>query len=191
MAQRQLGQLKQLTDGLLDLARVRQGKMELKQELVDLNAVVAAAVETTRHGIEERGHELKVCLPSGPVLVNGDPSRLRQVIVNLLNNACKSTAPMGQIRVAVPKGPRVRRWCCVEDTGIGLAPEMLEGIFKLYAQAADGQRHSEGAWGSACRWSKCLVEGGGGGGGNAGNSVTAESDGLGRGSTFVVRLAGT
>ena len=180
MALRQLRQLKQLTDGLLDVARVRQGKMELKKELVDLITVVGAALETTRPAIEGRGHELKVSLPPGRVPVNGDPSRLQQVIVNLLNNACKYTAPMGQIRVAVEgtEGEAVVR---VEDTGIGLAPEMLEGIFKLYAQAADGRRHSEGGLGIGLSLVKCLVE-------MHGGSVTAESDGLGRGSTFVVRL---
>ncbi len=180
VAGRQVRQLKHLTDGLLDVARVRQGKMDLKKELIDLNAVLAVAVEMARAAIKERGHELEVSLPPGQVPVEADPARLQQVVVNLLNNACKYTAVGGRIRIAVERaaGQAVLR---VEDTGIGLAPEMLERIFDLYAQAADGRRHSQAGLGIGLSLVKCLVE-------MHDGSVTAQSDGLGRGSAFVVRL---
>ncbi len=180
VAQRQLRQLQHITDDLLDLARVRQGKMDLKLQMIDLNAVVAAAVETAKPAIEERGQELEVSLPPGRVPMEADPSRLQQAVVNLLNNACKYTDAGGRIRMAVEnaEGEAVVR---VEDTGIGLAPEVLGRIFDLYAQAADGRRHSQGGLGIGLSLVKCVVE-------LHGGSVTAQSDGPGRGSRFVVRL---
>jgi two-component system CheB/CheR fusion protein len=112
--------------------------------------------------------------------MEADPSRLRQVVVNLLNNACKYTDAGGRIRVAVERA-EAEAVVRVEDTGIGLAPEMLGRVFDLYAQAADGRRHAQGGLGIGLSLVKCLVE-------LHGGSVSARSDGPGRGSTFVVRL---
>ncbi len=180
MAERQVRQLTRLVEDLLDLARVRQGKIVLKLELIDLNVIVARAVETVRSALKERGQNLEVVLPPGTVPVQADSARLEQVLVNLLNNAAKFTDPGGNIWVTVERGvgeTLVR----VRDTGIGLAPESIGHIFDLYAQVEEARTHSQGGLGIGLSLVKAIVE-------QHGGSVKAASDGPGRGSEFVVRL---
>ncbi len=177
---RQVQQLGRLIDGLLDLARVRQGKMELKMQVVDLNAVVARAVETARPAIEGRCHDLEVAAPRGPVLLQADPARLEQVLVNLLHNAAKYTEVGGRIRLTIERGEgeSVIR---VRDTGIGLNPEMVQRVFHLYSQDERGREMSQGGLGIGLSLVRGLVE-------LHGGRVQAFSDGPGRGSEFMVCL---
>src|SRR5262245_61694122 len=135
---RQVGHLVRLIDDLLDVSRITSGKITLRKELVDLATVVVRAVETVRPALAARGQELDVSVALGPMIVDGDPTRLAQVIGNLLANAVKYTDAGGRIRLAVERAPgdlgegaAIR----VEDNGIGIAPDMLPRVFDLFTQA--------------------------------------------------------
>jgi signal transduction histidine kinase len=173
-------QLTRLIEGLLDRARVRQGKMDLRKEVLDLNAIVTRAVESARPVLDGRGHDRELALPLGPVPLEADPSRLEQVVANLLTNAGKYTEPGGRIRLAVECADdevAVR----VRDTGIGLAPDMLGRVFHLYAQVQGAHDHAQSGLGIGLALVRGIVE-------LHGGSVQAYSDGPGQGSEFVVRL---
>ncbi|AXK73209.1 response regulator [Lysobacter sp. TY2-98] len=182
MMRRQVDHLVRLVDDLLEVARISQGKIELKRERITVQAIVDAAVEAARPVIEAQGHRLGVQLPPlPPISVNGDPVRLTQILVNLLNNAAKYTAPGGDIALAVMRdGADVA--IEVRDTGIGIEPELLPQLFDLFVQG----RHIEGeamptGLGIGLALVKQLVE-------LHGGQVGARSDGIGRGSVFRVTL---
>ncbi len=133
MMDRQLTQLVRLVDDLLDVSRITRGKLDLRRELVDVRTVVAAAVETSRPAIEQAGHELAVTLPDGPVFVDGDATRLAQVVANLLNNSAKYTPRGGHITLTVRlEGGSVA--VSVADDGIGIPPAMLGRVFEMFTQ---------------------------------------------------------
>jgi signal transduction histidine kinase len=178
---RQSRLLARLVDDLLDVSRIRHGKITLHRERVDLAAAVAAAVETCRPLLEARGHDLVVALPPGPVCLDADPARLAQVVVNLLTNAAKYTPPGGHVWLAA----QAERACVVlrvRDTGVGIAADMLGRVFEPFAQL-DRSPSSAWQWGLGVGLSlvKALVE-------MHGGSVTATSPGPGRGAEFIVRL---
>ena len=163
LAARQVQQLTRLIDGLLDLARIRQGKMALKMETVDLNAVVGRAVETARPTIEGRCHDLEVAAPLSPILLRADPSRLEQVLVNLLHNAAKYTEVGGRIRLTVEPGaggggrPRQR---------YGHRPGPRDGpadFPPVHSRHNGAGKCRKGAWALAsrwfARWSSCTAAG--------------------------------
>jgi signal transduction histidine kinase len=166
-----------LVGDLLDASRINQEKVLLCKKKVDLIAAVTEGVETVRPLIQERRHELTVSLPPGPLELDADPTRLAQIIVNLLTNAAKYTEPGSHIglRVEHGRGEAVLR---VRDTGIGLAPDMLPSIFDLFMQAKSG---SQGGLGIGLHLVQGLVR-------LHGGIIAASSDGLGQGSEFVVRL---
>jgi signal transduction histidine kinase/CheY-like chemotaxis protein len=178
--ERQVRHMARLVDDLLDVSRVTRGKITLQKERVDLRGLVGRAAETTRPLIEARRHQLTVALPDGPVLLEADPTRLEQVLANLLNNAAKYTEPGGAIRLAVERarGDAVVR---VRDTGIGMPPEVLARAFDLFVQGDRGLARSEGGLGIGLTLVRSLVE-------MHGGTVTAHSDGPGQGSEFVARL---
>jgi CheY-like chemotaxis protein len=177
---RQVRQMVRLVDDLLDLSRIMQGKLELRRERVELAALVSDAVQTARPVIEAKGHELTVTLPAGPVVLEADPIRLAQAITNLLNNAAKYSEPGGRIALsAVREGDEVVLG--VRDTGVGIAPEMLPRIFELFTQEGRSADLSQGGLGVGLALVKSLVE-------MHGGVVQARSEGLGRGSEFIVRL---
>ena len=180
LGERQVRQMASLIEDLMDLARVREGKVRLRKERVDLATIVAHALETVRPVADERGHVLEVVAPPSAVLLEGDPGRLEQIVVNLLSNAAKYTDRGGRIRVTVERvrGEAVVR---VEDTGLGLDPAMLARIFELYVQVAAAEDHARGGLGIGLCLVKSLAE-------LHGGSVQASSAGLGRGSEFSVRL---
>jgi PAS domain S-box-containing protein len=180
MMQRQVGQLVRLVDDLLDISRITRGRVELRKELVDLAEVATRAVEAARPMIDARRHQLTYEGPPVPVLVNADPTRLTQVIGNLLNNAAKFTETGGRIRLSVGRelNAGVVR---VVDEGIGIAADMLPRIFELFAQAERTLDRSQGGLGIGLTLVRHLVE-------IHGGSVQAFSAGLGTGSEFVVRL---
>jgi PAS domain S-box-containing protein len=176
--ERQLAQLIRLVDDLLEVSRISRGKIELRRASVDLGAVVASAVETSRPAIDAARHRLEVRLPPAPLRVHGDFVRLAQVIANLLNNAAKYTDPGGRVAVSVEQQgseAAIR----VQDSGIGLAPELLPRIFDMFAQA--DRARAAGGLGIGLALAKMLVD-------LHGGRIEAKSDGPGQGSEFAVRL---
>ncbi len=180
MMDRQVQHMVRLVDDLLDVSRIMQGKIELRKEPVEVAAVVARAVETARPAIDAQRHELTITLPPEPVLVEADPVRLAQVVSNLLNNSAKYMEAGGHIWLSAERraGHLVLR---VRDAGIGIAPDLLARIFDLFVQAEHGVGRAQGGLGIGLTLVKRLVE-------LHGGSVTAHSDGPGKGSEFVIVL---
>ncbi len=177
---RQARQLGRLVDDLLDVSRINSGKIRLRMERVDASTVVAQAVETVRPIVAERAQTLEVVVGPGPFAVDADPARLEQVLVNLLNNASKYTDEGGRITVEARREGDSLRFA-VRDTGIGLDAEMLPKVFDLFAQVEDSMARSRGGLGIGLTLVRTLAE-------MHGGSVSARSDGPGRGSEFAVTL---
>ena len=177
---RQLQQLTKLIDDLLDVSRITRGKLQLRPERITINSVLQSAVEASATLIEARGHRLTVALPDAPIAVSGDPTRLAQVFLNLLNNAAKYTPDGGDIYVSarVEQGEATVE---VADTGIGIAPETLPHVFDMFVQAEESRELAQGGLGIGLTLVSRLVE-------LHGGTVHASSEGRGRGSTFTVRL---
>ncbi len=180
MAERQVGHLTRLVDDLLDLSRISRGLIRLLKEPLDVARPVQQAVEGVQPLVRERGLTLSVSLPPEPVFVDADPTRLQQVVGNLLSNAAKYTDPGGNILLtARQEGTDVV--LRVRDTGIGIPADMLPRIFDLFVQAERRLDRSQGGLGIGLTLVRRLVE-------MHGGSVTAHSEGPGKGSEFVVRL---
>ncbi|MDI9239812.1 PAS domain-containing protein [Lysobacter sp. LF1] len=180
MMERQLAQLIHLVDDLLEVSRITGGKIELRRAPVDLRSVIATALETAHPLIQAGGHQVRVSIESEPLLLDVDAVRLAQVFTNLLNNAAKYTPPGGRIQVeAVSEDGQVR--ICVRDNGIGLPSEMRERVFDRFTQSEHSRRHSQGGLGIGLTIVRSLVA-------MHGGSVAALSEGIGRGSEFVVYL---
>ncbi len=180
MMARQIANMVRLIDDLLDVSRITKGKVELRREKVQLAAVVGAAVEISRPLIEAGRHELSVDLPSAAVWLDADPTRLGQVVSNLLNNAAKFTLDGGHIRlsVGVERGVAVIQ---VVDNGSGIAPDVLPRMWEMFAQADRTIGRSQGGLGIGLTLVRRLVE-------MHGGMVEAHSAGLGQGSKFTIRL---
>lgn len=177
---RQLAVLQRLTDDLLEASRVESGKVHLQPQLLDLRQLAAEATDSLQAAALAKGLRLQALLPDGPVLVQADPQRLQQVILNLLGNALKYTLAGGTVWVKTVLEDReaVLR---VEDTGIGIAPEMLHRIFELFTQDVEAERLVPGGLGVGLALVRNFVE-------LHGGTVQARSNGRGRGSEFTVRL---
>jgi PAS domain S-box-containing protein len=177
--ERQVSHLTRLVDDLLDVSRIARGKVELKQELVEVAEVVATAIETATPLLDQRTHALDIDVPRR-LWVRGDSIRLNQVVANLLTNAAKYTPPSGRIavRAAEEGGEVVIR---VRDTGIGIAPDVLPNVFDLFVQERQAIDRSQGGLGLGLTIVRNLVE-------RHGGTVSAHSEGPGTGSEFVVRL---
>jgi PAS domain S-box-containing protein len=178
--ERQLEQLVRLVDDLLDLSRITRDKLELRKQRFELAPVVEQAVSSFRPLAERREQGLEVALPAEPILLDADPVRLAQVLVNLLNNASKYSERGGTIRLAAERRGE-EAVISVEDDGIGIPPEKLETIFEMFSQVEETLERSRGGLGIGLTLVKRLVE-------LHGGAITAHSPGLGRGSRFVVRL---
>ncbi|HEV3259114.1 MAG TPA: PAS domain S-box protein [Gemmataceae bacterium] len=180
MMERQLGHMVRLIDDLLDISRIRQNKMELRRSRVLLTDVVSSAVETARPAIEAAGHELTVALPPEPVHLDADLTRLAQVFSNLLTNSAKYTEPGGRIWLAAERqGGEVV--VSVRDTGIGIPADAMPRIFDMFSQADRSIERSTGGLGIGLALVKGLVE-------MHDGTVTAASEGQGKGSTFTIKL---
>lgn len=180
MMERQLAQLIRLVDDLLEVSRITSGKIELRRVPVDLRSVIATAVETAHPLIEPAGHFLHLSVGPEPLMLNADPVRLAQVFSNLLNNAAKYTPTGGRIDVeATQEDGQVR--ICVRDNGIGLPTDMRERVFERFTQSEHSRRHSQGGLGIGLTIVRSLVA-------MHGGTVAALSEGIGRGSEFVVYL---
>jgi signal transduction histidine kinase len=177
---RQVGQMVRLLGDLLDVSRISRGKITLKKESVELSAVVGIAVESSRPLLEARRHELTLEMPSEAVWLQADLARLAQVVANLLNNAGKYTEKGGRIGLTAERqGDEVV--LRVADNGTGIAPEMLPRVFDLFSQSERTLDRSDGGLGIGLTLVKSLVE-------LHEGSIEAFSEGLGKGSDFVVRL---
>jgi signal transduction histidine kinase len=178
--QRQAHQARKLVEDLLDVSRIGRGKIRLLLEPVELAEVVARAVEESRPLLEARRQQLAVSLPGEPIRLRADPTRLTQVLANLLNNAAKYTAEGGHVGLTVERdgAEAVVR---VRDDGIGITPAMLPRVFDLYAQSDRALRSARGGLGLGLTLVRRLVE-------LHGGTVQAFSQGPGQGSEFVVRL---
>jgi PAS domain S-box-containing protein len=180
MMDRQLGHMVRLIDDLLDISRISQNKMELRKARVLLADVIASAVEAARPLIEAARHELTVHQPTGPVFLDADLTRLAQVFGNLLTNSAKYTKPGGHIWLSAERtGPEVI--VAVRDTGIGIPADALPRIFDMFSQVDRSIERTTGGLGIGLALVKGLVE-------MHGGTVSADSPGLGQGSTFAVRL---
>jgi PAS domain S-box-containing protein len=180
MMERQLGHMVRLIDDLLDISRISRNKMELRRSRVLLADVVASAVEAARPLIDAAGHELNVSLPPEPVLLDADLTRLAQVFNNLLTNSAKYTEGSGHISLAAERrGEDVL--VSVRDNGIGIPTAALPNIFDMFCQVDRSIERSAGGLGIGLALVKALVE-------MHGGTVTVQSDGEGKGSTFTVKL---
>ncbi|MFY9826888.1 MAG: ATP-binding protein [Thermoanaerobaculia bacterium] len=177
--ERQVGHLARLVDDLLEISRITIGNIQLRQERLDLRGIVERAVETVRPLIDRRQQQLAVTVPSEPVWLVADPTRLEQVVGNLLGNAAKYTEEGGSIWLTLEqKAEAVLR---VRDAGLGIAPELLPHVFDLFTQADRSSDRSQGGLGIGLTLVEKLV-------GMHGGTVQAFSAGLGLGSEFTVRL---
>ncbi len=184
--ERQIGHLVRLIDDLLDVSRIALGKIELQFEPVDLREVVSSAVELSRPAIEAAHHALTVSVPDDPLVVRGDPVRLIQILVNLLNNAVKFTPPAGHIWLIAERAGedlddqdvvRIR----VRDTGIGIAADQRHRVFEMFVQGDRSLERSRGGLGVGLTLVRNLAA-------MHGGTVEVRSDGPNRGSEFVVTL---
>jgi signal transduction histidine kinase len=180
MMQRQLGQMVRLVDDLIDVSRITTGKLGVRRAVFDLRAALRDSVETVRPLIDARRHALEVRLPSEPLTVDGDATRLAQVFSNLLNNAAKYTEPGGRIELAARKdgGDIV---VTVKDNGIGLQPDAMGRIFDMFVQVDRSLERTQAGLGVGLTLARRLVE-------LHDGTIDVRSEGKGRGSVFTVRL---
>ncbi|WP_422927884.1 PAS domain S-box protein [Singulisphaera sp. PoT] len=177
---RQMLHLSRLIDDLMDVSRITRGKIDLRRDVVEATSILESAAATVRTLLEERKHTLDLDLERGHLWLNVDPTRLEQVVVNLLNNAAKYSENSGHIRLRARKeGDEVV--ISVKDRGVGIPPEKLPEMFELFAQGDRSLARSEGGLGIGLTVVKKLVEMHGGG-------IAARSEGPGQGSEFTIRL---
>jgi signal transduction histidine kinase/ActR/RegA family two-component response regulator len=178
--ERQLTHLVRMVDDLLDTSRVTLGKLALKSELVDFRDVLQSALETTRPVIEATGHDFRVIVPASALPIACDPTRLSQVLANLLNNAAKYTPPGGRIELRASV-LAAQLHVTITDNGIGIPPDMLEKIFDVFMQIERSMKQAQGGLGLGLTLVRRLVA-------LHGGTVEASSAGVGQGSTFTLRL---
>jgi PAS domain S-box-containing protein len=178
--ERQLTHLVRMVDDLLEASRITLGKVALQTERLDFRVVLQSAIETARPLLDSNGQKLDVYVPDEPLPIDGDPTRLSQVLANLLNNAAKYTPSGGRIEVRVStQGPDLQ--ATVSDNGTGIPPDMLEKVFDMFTQIERTMKHARGGLGLGLTLVRKLLE-------LHGGSVVATSAGLGQGSTFTLRL---
>jgi CheY-like chemotaxis protein/two-component sensor histidine kinase len=177
---RQVEQLSKLIDDLMDVSRVRLGKIELRRDQIQLAHVLSRAMDAIQPHLDERRQRLEVSLPSQTLSVIADPTRLEQVFVNLLSNASKYSHEDGRIFVTVT-ADATDIAVHVRDEGVGLEPGMAARIFDLFVQAHTSLDRAKGGLGIGLSLARRLVE-------LHGGTIDARSDGLGRGSEFIVTL---
>ncbi len=178
--ERQLRQMVRLIDDLLDISRITKGKLELRQDRLDVGAVIRDAVESCRPSIDASGHHLHLSLPLEPVVAFADHARLSQVFANLIDNAAKYSERGGTIEISLDTTAR-EATVRVRDEGIGIDPEMLPRLFDMFTQGDHSRERARGGLGIGLTLVRSIVE-------LHGGRVQASSAGPGMGSTFVVRL---
>jgi signal transduction histidine kinase/DNA-binding response OmpR family regulator len=177
---RQVGHLSRLVDDLLDVARITRGKIELSTQPMELSDVVLRAMEMASPLLEQRQHQVDVSVPRSGLAVEADRDRLAQVIANLLTNAAKYSEVGSRIVVSARRENGVVR-LGVRDEGIGIAPEMLQHVFEPFVQQPQTLDRARGGLGLGLTIVRSLTQ-------KHGGTVHVESEGLGHGSEFIVRL---
>ncbi len=177
---RQVAQLMRLVDDLLDVSRITTGKLRLAPEPLTIQEVVEAALDMSRPQIEKAKLELTVDVPAEPVELTGDRVRLTQVFTNILNNAAKFTEPGGRVFLSVA-ATAGRVAVTVRDTGVGIPADVMPVLFGLFTQVDRSLNRSQGGLGIGLALVRRLVE-------LHEGTVTAHSDGPGKGATFTVTL---
>ena len=180
--QRQISNLARLVDDLLDVARVRRGLIEVEKDLVDLQHVIDDAIETITPVLQSRSQSVTVVRAQKRTLVEGDPVRLEQIVVNLLGNASKFSPESGSISIALEAAEN-SALIRVRDSGVGIDPQILPRIFDLFVQGDRSLDRAQGGLGIGLTLVKRIAE-------LHGGTVEARSAGLGHGSEFIVRLPG-
>jgi signal transduction histidine kinase/DNA-binding response OmpR family regulator len=180
---RQVTHMARLIDDLLDMSRISRGKILLRKESVDLVKLVHAVVEDYRTSLEGAGLKVERQLPQGPLWTLGDPTRLAQIVGNVLHNANKFTDAGGRvlIRLTADEDGKTAR-VSIRDSGIGMEPEILARVFDTFTQADRSLDRSRGGLGLGLALVKGLVD-------LHGGDVTAHSDGAGKGTEISIRLA--
>jgi PAS domain S-box-containing protein len=179
MIDRQVAQMTRLIDDLLDVSRISRGVLELRRERLTLSDVVEAAVDGCRDQIQAQGQTLRVIVPKEPVELQADRERLIQMLYNLIANATKYTPSGGQIELAAAASNRTLE-VSVKDNGIGIPPGKLTEIFELFSRVDSSLERQEGL-GIGLTLTRQLAE-------LHGGTIEARSEGIGRGSEFVVKL---
>jgi signal transduction histidine kinase/ActR/RegA family two-component response regulator len=180
MMERQLNQMVRLVDDLLDVSRITTGKLAVRKSVFEAQAAVRDAIETVRPFLDSRDHKLQVEIPDEPIAIEGDRTRLGQVFANLLHNASKYTEPGGRISLVVETdGDSVVMR--VRDTGLGLDPRSMAAIFDMFVQVDRSLTRAQAGLGVGLTLARRLVA-------LHGGTVTAHSEGVGKGSEFIVRL---
>lgn len=177
---RQVSQMERLIDDLMDVSRITRNKLELRRERVELAPIVEHALEACRPLASKANHEVAVDLPKEPIYLFADAVRLAQVFGNLLTNACKYTEPGGRIQLTATRQGDLAV-VSIRDTGIGIPPQMLPHVFDLFTQIDKTLERSQGGLGIGLTLVRRLVE-------LHNGTITAQSEGEGRGSEFVLRL---
>ena len=180
MMERQMTLMVKLIDELLDLSRIATGKVVLTPQLVDLRDVIRGAVEGSVPAIDDAQHRLSVRLPSAPVWVLGDPTRLSQVLSNLLNNAAKYTPDGGVVELTLAVIDD-QATVAITDSGVGIPADKLEEVFHMFSQVNRSLERSQGGLGIGLSLVRTLMR-------LHGGTITAESPGTDLGSTFTIRL---
>jgi signal transduction histidine kinase len=177
---RQVGHLVRLVDDLLDISRITRGKVELRKAQLELASAVVRGVEMASPLLEQRRQRLDLQIATQGLRVEGDADRLAQVVSNLLTNAAKYSEPDTTIHVVADRDGECAR-LSVRDEGVGIAPDMLDRIFDLFVQEKQSLDRSKGGLGLGLAIVKSLVQ-------LHDGSVSAHSQGLGKGSEFIVDL---
>lgn len=177
---RQVTHLSRLVDDLLDVSRITSGKIQMRREPLELGAIVATAIESVRSTVNRFNHTLELTMPPDPVPVNGDSTRLTQMIVNLVTNAAKYTPNGGRIQVGLERQGSILQLRVV-DNGIGMTKDLLDRAFDLFVQGERALDRSEGGLGIGLTLVKRIVQ-------MHGGDVLASSDGPGMGTSMTVLL---
>jgi signal transduction histidine kinase/ActR/RegA family two-component response regulator len=180
LIERQSQHLSRLVNDLLDLSRVAAGKIVLKREQVDLREITAQSVRVVKPSADRHGLTIAVSEPDDAVVVHADPTRIDQIITNLLTNAIKYTPDGGHVMVTIGNDGG-EAFLNVSDDGVGIAPERIGGIFELFAQADNAIGRAQGGMGIGLALVRNLVH-------LHDGKVEAKSEGLGKGSSFEVRF---
>jgi signal transduction histidine kinase/CheY-like chemotaxis protein len=172
-----------LLDDLLDISRITRKKITLEKELVHMQSIIEQSAEMAEPHIRKHRHQLTISMPESALWVFGDPIRIEQMIVNILNNAAKYTDPGGKIYLSCT-GDAAQVHVSVRDTGLGIEPDMIGRIFEPFLQIDSKRTHTSGGLGIGLHLTKTLAE-------LHEGTIEARSEGLGRGSEFVISLPRT
>ena len=177
---RQVSHMTHLVDDLLEVSRITQGKLELRKQQLNVANALQDAVESVRPLMQAASHELTVTLPTTPIVLDADPVRISQIVLNLLNNAAKYTPPGGKIQLSAWREGS-HAIIVVKDSGIGIPAEDLTNVFDMFSQLAPAIERAQGGLGIGLALVRGLVE-------LHGGTIAAVSAGPGHGSEFVVSL---